>query len=245
HVGYPLAGLGGDLDRVGRVDANHIFDLLLDLGWLGRGQVDLVQNRHDLVIVLDRLINVGERLRFYTLARVDHQQRALTGSERARDLVGEVDMARRIHQIENIVLAVPGTIVQPDCLRLDGDAAFALDFHGIEHLFLACHFAIRKPARHLDQAVRQRRLAVVDMSDDGEVADIGNGGGRHGARDSIRLPERQPYCVTLTALLHAKPTSHDRRDAPRTGVANLKLASVFYFCSSYNGAPKGHDFGKR
>src|SRR5262249_263067 len=101
HVGYALTGLGGDLDRVGRVDTDHIFDLLFDLGWLSRGQVDLVQNRHDLVIVLDRLINVGERLRFHALARVDHQQRALTGSERARDLVGEVDMARRIHQIEN------------------------------------------------------------------------------------------------------------------------------------------------
>jgi hypothetical protein len=44
------------------------------------------------------------------------------------------------------------------------------------------HLALAQSAAHLDQAVGQRRLAVVDVGDDGEVADAGgrNGGGRHG-----------------------------------------------------------------
>src|SRR3569832_374382 len=45
---------------------------------------------------------------------------------------------------------------------------------------------------------------MVDMGDNGEVADVGNGGSRHGARDSIRVPGRQPYCGILTGLHHIK-----------------------------------------
>ena len=153
---------------------------------------------------VQRVVDVGERLRLDALAGVDHQQRAFAGRQRARDFVGEVDMARRVHQVEDVILAVLGVVVQPDRLRLDGDAALALDIHGIEHLFLARHFAIGQPAGGLDQAVGQRRFAMVDMGDNGEVADVGNGGGGHGARDSIHIPVRQPYCCILRGFLHAK-----------------------------------------
>ena len=152
----------------------------LHLFGLGRGQVDLVEHRHDLMARIERVVDVGERLRFDALAGVDHQQRSFAGRQRPRDLVGEVDMAGRVHQVEDVILAVLGVVVQPHGLRLDGDAALALDIHGIEHLFLARHFAIRQPAGHLDQAVGQRRFAMVDMGDDGEVADVGNGDGCHG-----------------------------------------------------------------
>ena len=53
-----------------------------------------------------RLVDVGERLRLDALAGVDHQQRALAGGERAVDLVGEVDVAGRVDQVEDVVLAV-------------------------------------------------------------------------------------------------------------------------------------------
>ena len=168
----------------------------LDLVGFGGRQVDLVQHRHDLVVVVERLIDIGERLRLDALAGIDDQQRALTGRQRAGDFVGEVDMARRVHQIEDVILAVPGVIIQPDRLRLDGDAALALDIHGIEHLFLARHFAVRQPAGHLDQAVGQRRFAMVDMRDDGEVADVGNRAGCHGRGIALA-----PRCGNLIAGL--------------------------------------------
>ncbi len=142
HVGHAQAGLGRDHHGVGGVDADHVLDLLPYLLGLGRGQVDLVQHRHDFEIVVERLIDVGERLRLDALAGVDHQQRALAGRQRPRDFVGEVDMAGRVHQVEDVILAVLGAVVQPHRLRLDGDAALALDIHGIEHLLLARHFAI-------------------------------------------------------------------------------------------------------
>ena len=204
HVGHAKAGLGRDHHGIRRVDADHVLDLLPYLLGFGRGQVDLVENRYDLMARIERVVDVGERLRFDALAGVDHQQRPFAGRQRPRDFVGEVDMAGRVHQVEDVILAVLGAVVQPHRLRLDGDAALALDIHGIEHLLLARHFAVRQPARHLDQAVGQRRFAMVDMGDDGEVADVGNGGSCHGARDSIHIPVRQPYCCISRGFLHAK-----------------------------------------
>ena len=178
HVVDAETGLGRDHHRVGRVDADHVLDLLLDLVRFRRRQVDLVEHRHDLVAGVERVIDVGERLRLDALAGVDHQQRAFAGRQRARNLIGEVDMAGRVDQVEDVGLAVLGRIGQPHGLRLDGDAALALDIHGIEHLFL--HLARLQAAGGLDQTVGQRRFAMVDMRNNGEVADVGNRDGCHG-----------------------------------------------------------------
>ena len=189
HFRHVQSGLGRDQDGVGGVEPDHVLDLLLDLVGLGRRQVDLVEHRHDLVIVVDRLIDIGERLRLDALGGVDHQKRALAGGERAVDLVGEVDVAGRVDQIEDVILAVAGAIIQPHRLRLDGDAALALDIHGIEHLF--DHFARFEPAGELDQPVGERRFAVVDMGDDREIADIVRSVPRSWRADNTGTRERQ------------------------------------------------------
>jgi hypothetical protein len=63
--------------------------------------------------------------------------------------------------------------LQAHGLRLDGDAALLLDIHVIENLFR--HLARGKAAGRLDQAVGERRLAVVDMGHDREIADMVEG----------------------------------------------------------------------
>ena len=191
------------------VDADHLLDLLADALGLGGRQVDLVQHHDDLVVVVDRLVDVGQRLRLDALAGVDHQQRALAGGERARHLIGEVDMAGRVDQVEDVVLAIVGLVVQPHGLRLDGDAALALDVHVVEHLLL--HVAQLEAAGRLDQAVGQRRLAVVDMGNDCEIADVRNGGA-HGAP---RLPAAFASKAAKRERLAARP------DASRTKRARL------------------------
>ena len=163
-------GLGRDRHRLRGVEADHVLDLLLDALGLGGRQVDLVEHRHDLVPGVERVIDVGERLRLDALARVDDEERALAGRQRARDLVGEVDVAGRVHQVEDVGLAVLGPVFEPHGLRLDGDAALALDVHRIEHLL--DHLALGDRPGLLDQPVGERRLAVVDMGDDREVADV-------------------------------------------------------------------------
>jgi len=60
--------------------------------------------------------------------------------------------------------------MKADGLGLDGDAALALDIHRVEDLFL--HLAQVEATGHLDEAVGERGFAMVDVSDDGEIADI-------------------------------------------------------------------------
>ena len=121
------------------------------------------------MVLVDGLIDIGQRLGLDPLAGIDHEQRALTCGQAARDLVGKVHMARRVHQVEDIGLTVSSGVIQPHGLGLDGDAAFLLDIHGIEHLF--AHLSLGQAAADLDEPVGQRRFAMIDMGDDRKVAD--------------------------------------------------------------------------
>ena len=144
YILHALAGLGADAQRVLGVDADHIFDLAYRPLRISRRQVDFVQHRHDLDTLLDRGIAVRHGLRFHALRRVDHQHRPFAGRERARHLVGKVDVSRGVDQVEVIDLAVACLVLQRRRLRLDGDAALPLQVHGIEHLLL--HLAFGQPA---------------------------------------------------------------------------------------------------
>ncbi|PRD36405.1 UNVERIFIED_CONTAM: hypothetical protein NCL1_08904 [Trichonephila clavipes] len=171
HVDDTQAGLGRALRRIDRLDTDDLLDLLADTLRLGLRQVDLVQHRHDLETLLDGGVAVGDRLRLHALGGIDHQQRAFAGGQRTADLVGEVDMARGIDEVELVLLAADfRRVVQRHRMRLDGDAALALKVHGIKDLGL--HFTVFETAADLDEAVGQRRLAVVDVGDDGKVADV-------------------------------------------------------------------------
>jgi hypothetical protein len=61
-------------------DADDVLDLLDHTLGLGRGQVDLVQHRHDLDALLDARVAVGDRLRLDALRRVDDEQRAFAAA---------------------------------------------------------------------------------------------------------------------------------------------------------------------
>ena len=136
----------------------------------GLRQIHLVEHRHDLDAEFDRGVAVRDRLCLDALARVDDQQRALAGRERAAHLVAEVNVAGRVDQVEVVGAAVARGVLQRGGLRLDRDAAFALDVHRVEHLLL--HLAIAEAAAALDQTIGQRALAVIDVGNDGEVADV-------------------------------------------------------------------------
>ncbi len=125
-----------NLEGFGGVEADHFLDLLARALRLGGWQVDLVQHGHDLVVHLDRLIDIGERLGFHALAGIDHEERPLAGRQRPVHLIGEVHMAGRVDEVQLIGLAILGRVIEADRLGLDGNAALALDIHVIEHLLL-------------------------------------------------------------------------------------------------------------
>ena len=129
------------------------------------GRSILFSDRDDLEVVLDRQVRVRDRLRLDPLRRVDDQQRALARLQRPRDLVGEVDVPGRVDQVQ--LVALPH---HADGLRLDRDPALALELHRVEQLL--AHLAAGDGLGDLEDAVGERRLAVVDVRDDREVADL-------------------------------------------------------------------------
>ena len=185
QVGHALAGLGTDPQHVVGVAADDVRDLgRVPLRLRGR-QVDLVQYRDDVQVVLQRQVQVGQRLRLDALRGVHQQHRTLAGGQRPGHLVGEVHVAGGVDEVQHVVAAVVGPPRHPHALRLDGDAALALDVHPVQ--VLRPHLAALDHAGELQHPVGQRGLAVVDVGDDAEVADHRRVGQRRHLRTPIAL----------------------------------------------------------
>ena len=97
-------------------------------------------------------MDVRHRLRLHALGRIDDQDGSLTGGEAPGDLVGEVDVARGVHEVERVFLTILGPVLHGDRVGLDGDAALPLEVHGIEHLLLLV--AVGDGIGHLKEAIR-------------------------------------------------------------------------------------------
>ena len=134
------------------------------------GRSILFRIGHDFVVGLDRLVDVGQGLRLDPLAGIDDQQRPLARGEAAADLVGEVHVARRVHEVQFIGLTVLRLVRQADGLRLDGDASFPLQLHAVQDL--VGHLTVGQRAGVLDQPVGQGGFPMVDVGDDREIADV-------------------------------------------------------------------------
>ena len=93
-------------------------------------------------------------------------------------------MTGRVDEIELIALSILRLVLERHALGLDRDAALALEVHGIEHLLL--HLALLQAAADLNQAIGQRRLAVVYVRDNGEISNSGHNLGAAPAGDGSR-----------------------------------------------------------
>ena len=144
------------------------------------GRSILLMTGNDLQAVVDREIGVRQRLRLDALRGVHQEERTLARRQRARHLVREVDVPRRVDQVQDIRLAIVRLVCQPDRMRLDRDPALALEIHRVEDL--GFHLARLERARLFEEAVGQRRLAMIDVGDHGEVADETGVHVRTGAR---------------------------------------------------------------
>jgi hypothetical protein len=109
---------------------------------------------------------VREGLRLDPLGRVHQQDGSLAGLERPRHLIGEVDVAGRVDQVQDVGGAV-ALVGQADGLGLDGDPPLALQVHPVE--VLLAHLPVRDGVREVQDAVGQRGLPVVDVRHDAEV----------------------------------------------------------------------------
>ena len=116
-------------------------------------------------------VGIGQGLGLYPLGGVHHQHRPLAGGQGPGDLVIEVHMARGVDEVQGVDFPVLRLIKQVDGPGLDGDAPLTLQVHIVQELVF--HFPLGDGVALLQQAVRQGGLAVVDVGDDGKIADVG------------------------------------------------------------------------
>ena len=119
--------------------------------------------------MIQRQINIRQRLRLYTLRRVHNQNRAVARRQRPAHLIIEIHMSRRIDQIKNILVSILCLIDKPDGLGFDRNAPLPLQIHIVKHLIL--HLPAGKKPGLLNDPVRQSGFAVVDMCDNTKVPD--------------------------------------------------------------------------
>ena len=101
-------------------------------------------------------------------------------------------MSGRIDEIQIVYGTVCRAIVERDALSLDSNAPFTFQIHGIKNLLR--HLPLAQAAALLNKAIGQRRLTVVNVRDDGEVANVLHGQSEKlpgGARTEITDPPRQ------------------------------------------------------
>jgi hypothetical protein len=115
-------------------DRQDVLELVHDRVRVGRRQVDLVEDRDQREALADREVDVGEGLGLDPLGRVDDEDRSLAGLETVTDLVGEVDVAGRVDEVEAVIEAVAGRVLEADGPCLDRDSLLPLEVHRVEDL---------------------------------------------------------------------------------------------------------------
>ena len=93
----PDALLGAYQHGATGIETDDGFDLLADALRLGGREIDLVNDRDDLEIVMQREVGVGECLSLHALGSVHHQQRAFASLQAAGYFVRKIHVARSIN----------------------------------------------------------------------------------------------------------------------------------------------------
>jgi hypothetical protein len=128
--------------------------------------VDLVHDEDDGQARLERLAQDEARLRQRAFARVHQQEHSVDHREPALDLAAEVGVAGRVDDVDLRVADLDRCV-----LGEDRDALLALEVHRVEHAL--GHVLVGPERAGLpEERVHERRLAVIDVRDDGDVPKI-------------------------------------------------------------------------
>ena len=103
-------------------------------------------------------------------------------------LHSEIDVPRSIEQVQLIALAGFARVTHRHRMRFDRDPALPFQVHRIKKLVLP--LALLDRACALEQPVRQRRLAVIDVRDDAKIARQLNGHESGTMRVRLRVVNR-------------------------------------------------------
>ena len=154
-----------DLVLVGVEVEEQLLHLVHDLGDARVGAVDLVDHEDHGQAGLERLAQHEAGLRQRALARVDEEQHAVDHREAPLDLAAEVGVAGRVDDVDLHVAVTHGGV-----LGEDRDALLALEVHRV-HDPVGDLLVGAERAGLAEHGVDERGLAVVDVGDDGDVAE--------------------------------------------------------------------------
>ena len=152
---------------VGSTQVGHKVQAVV-VGLLGVGTrtVDLVDDDHDLKAGVDSVTQHEAGLGHGTLKSVDQQQGAVGHTQHALDLAAEVGVARGVDDVDLDVL-----VLDRDVLGENRNAALALLVVRVQDAVLDLLVGT-EGVRGTQELVDHRRLAVVDVGDDGDVPQI-------------------------------------------------------------------------
>jgi hypothetical protein len=154
---------------VGQVEEERA-DLLDDLVDAGVGPVDLVDHEDHREVPLEGLAQHEPRLGEWALGRVDQQQDAVDHGQGPLDLAAEVGVARGVDDVQLDVAVADGGV-----LGQDRDALLTLQVHGVHDAVDVTRRADPHGPGLAQHGVDERRLPMVDVGDDGDVAKVGHG----------------------------------------------------------------------
>ena len=156
------ADLGGQVEQ-------QVVGLVDDLGDPGVGAVDLVDQQDHRQTGGQRLAQHEPGLRQRALARVDQQHDAVDHGQPALDLAAEVGVAGGVDDVDRHPAPVDRGV-----LGQDRDALLALQVAGV-HDPVDHGGPLPERAGGAQHRVDERRLAVVDVRHDGDVAQLRTG----------------------------------------------------------------------
>ena len=157
HVELPLIRL--ELDE-------QIEDLVVNPKRIGSRSIDLVDDDDRLAAQGQRLAQHEAGLGHRAVERVDDEQHTVDHPQDALDFATEVGVAGRIDDVDLGVLPVDGSV-----LGEDRDAPLALEGVRVHDAFLDDLVLAERTGlpKHL---VHEGRFAMIDVGDDGDVADL-------------------------------------------------------------------------
>jgi hypothetical protein len=121
--------------------------------------------------------------------RIYDKNTAVGHVERPLDLAAKVSMAGRVDDVDPVIVVLDGRN-----LGGDGNSPLLLLVAAVHDQVLA-HFGlvVAEGLRLLEQAVDQRRLAVVNVGDNGDIADLGRVLDLHDIKKAPKVSARLSY----------------------------------------------------
>ncbi len=133
------------------------------------GAVDFVDDDHGAQSALQGFAQYKTCLRHRAFAAVDDENGAVDHTENALYFAAEVGVSGGVDDVDQMPFVAHGCV-----LGENGDAALALQVVGV-HDAVDDFLVFAEDARLTQEAVDECGFAVVDVGDDGHVADMGDG----------------------------------------------------------------------